>query len=332
MKFGLLAAGSWGTAIGSLLAENEETYIWDVDPEVRRQVETGENKRYLPDVQLPENLKVAASAEEMLADVDAVVLAVPSHVYRKAIEPHAKILAEKEYVITLTKGFDPDSGDRLSEVYSRITDRRDNYFLLTGPSHAGEVARRRPTTVVIGGGDKNSREKLQKIFFRSYFRVYTNSDLIGLEMGGALKNIIAIAAGISDGLGFGVNARAALVTRGMNDLREVATYEGAALQTLYGLSGLGDLIVTATSDLSRNYSFGRELAGGKTVEEARDTIGQVVEGLNATSSAMRRIEAGNLRAPLLKTVHAVLAGRLEPEEAVKKLMNRPMGAEFDHEH
>ncbi len=329
MKFGVIGAGSWGTAIGGLLAEEQEVKIWDTQPGVLRQIEAkSENERYLPGVSLPGNLETASELEGLLDFSESLVIAVPSHAFRPVVEKFAGVATEFRQVIVLTKGFDPESSDRLSEVYRSLTGSRVNYYLLTGPSHAGEVARKRPSTVVIGGASSHGRQELQDIFFRSYFRVYTNPDLVGLEMGGALKNIIAIAAGIADGLDFGVNARAALITRGMNDLREIADFEGASPRTLYGLSGLGDLIVTATSDLSRNYRCGRLIAGGATVEEAKKEIDQVVEGIKTTASAMRRIRRGDLRAPIIRMVNKVLENEITPRRAVEKLMTRRAREEF----
>ena len=329
MKFGVVGAGSWGTAVAGLLAEEQEVKIWDIQSAVVEQIDDkNKNDRYLPDVKLPGSLLGAQDLAELLDFADSLVIAVPSHAFRSVVEKFSDSAQEFRHLIVLTKGFDPESSRRLSEVYSSLAGSLENYYLLTGPSHAGEVARRRPSTVVIGGGTTPGRQELQDIFFRDYFRVYTNSDLVGLEMGGALKNIIAIAAGIADGLDFGVNARAALITRGMNDLREIADFEGASPRTLYGLSGLGDLIVTATSDLSRNYRCGRLIAGGASVQEAIDEIGQVVEGIKTTSSAMQRIRRGDLRAPIIRMVSKVLKDEISPRRAVEKLMNRRAREEF----
>lgn len=330
MRVCVLGAGSWGTAIGKLLGEREEVVLWDIqEPLLETIAETGENKQYLPGQSLPANVTVEKKFSAAVKDSELLIVAVPSHAFASVIEKLEEEERDFDSVLVLSKGFDPETGKRLSEVYSRIFGSLDNYYLLTGPSHAREVARERPTTVTLGGADNAGRERMQSLLFRDYFRVYTNDDLIGLEMGGALKNIIALAAGVADGLGFGVNARAALITRGMNDLREVSEFEGAQRRTLYGLSGLGDLIVTATSELSRNYQCGQYLARGLSLQEAKSKIGQVVEGINATRLAMQRVRSGGLRAPLFKTVEAVLAGELSPSEAVKELMTRRAKAEFE---
>ncbi|MGM0380844.1 MAG: NAD(P)H-dependent glycerol-3-phosphate dehydrogenase [bacterium] len=329
MEFGVIGAGSWGTAFAGLLAEKQPVGIWDVQDGVLEQIaEKSINEQYLPGVELPDKLRPVKSAEELVESSRALVIAVPSHSFRQVVDNLSETLPELDYVVVLTKGFDPASSERLSAVYKKLTGTLDNYYLVTGPSHAGEVARKRPSTVVVGGKDEEGRKNLQDLFFRPYFRVYTNPDLVGLEMGGALKNIIAIAAGIADGLDFGVNARAALITRGMNDLREIAEFEGASPRTLYGLSGLGDLIVTATSELSRNYSCGQLIAGGASADEAKEEIGQVVEGIKTTASAMRRIEKGDLRAPIIRMVDKVLQEEISPRRAVEKLMNRRARREF----
>lgn len=329
MNFGVIGAGSWGTAAAALLAEQQQVKIWDLQEEVLEQIANkNKNERYLPGIELPDRLRVAGDMDELIDFAHSLVIAVPSHSFRQVVADISGGLPDLNYVVALTKGFDPESSERLSEVYRRHIGSADNYYLLTGPSHAGEVAARRPTTVTIGGGSAEGREELQEIFFRSYFRVYTNPDLVGLEMGGALKNIIAIASGISDGLGFGVNARAALITRGMNDLKEIATFEGAQSQTIYGLSGLGDLVVTATSELSRNYRCGKLLADGASIEETKKEIDQVIEGINTTKSAMQRVKSGDLRAPIVRMVNKILQDEVSPRQAVEKLMSRRLRKEF----
>ncbi len=329
-KVGVIGAGSWGTAMAILMAESARIYLWDIQQNLLDEiVRTGRNERYLPGIYLADNIEIESSLKRMVEQVELVVIAVPSHGFKPVLEKISDQLEEHRSCLVLTKGFDPESGLRLSELYLKQLGSLDNYYLLTGPSHATEVARRRPTTVTLGGGIEAQRKDLQEFLLRDYFRVYTNDDLIGLEMGGALKNIIALAAGVADGLGFGVNARAALITRGMNDLIEVARYEGADSQTLFGLSGMGDLIVTATSELSRNYQCGNYLAQGLSVEGAREKIGQVVEGINATKIVMGRVDRGGLRAPLFRMVSQVLEGKITPRDAVNRLMTREAGREFD---
>ncbi len=333
MQVGVVGAGSWGTAMAKLIGEQETVFIWDIQPDVLEEIDKGgKNPRYLPEVELPASVRTCEEFQQLVEKAELLVLAVPSHSFRGIVEQLVELPADDLNLLVLSKGFDPGSGGRLSEVYRDLHGSLNNYYLLSGPSHASEVAEERPTTVALGGGNRKGRENLQEFLFRDYFRVYTNEDLIGLEMGGALKNIIAIAAGIADGLGFGVNARAALITRGMNDLREVAEYEGARKRTLYGLSGLGDLIVTATSELSRNYRCGQALAAGKGLEEAKEEIGQVIEGVNSTRLAMERVRTGNLRAPLFEAVEAVLAGEISPMKAVNKLMTRKAKAEFTRDN
>ncbi|MFB6355953.1 MAG: NAD(P)H-dependent glycerol-3-phosphate dehydrogenase [bacterium] len=329
MIYGVLGAGSWGTAMAKLLAGKDEVYLWGRNESLVKRIQVDrENDRYLPDVELPHELRATYDLDHVLSDVDVLVIAVPSHAFNDLMEQIHEAIDDVDGVINLAKGFEPDSGRRLSEVYLDYEENLENYFLLTGPSHAGEVARERPTSVVIGGGTKKGRNFFQKALYRDYFRIYTNDDLIGLEMGGALKNIIAIASGISDGLGFGVNARAALVTRGMQELSRVTEFEGGQPKTVSGLSGLGDLIVTATSDLSRNYRTGVLLAEGCDLDEACEEVGQVVEGINATKLTYDRIQKGELRTPLITQVYSVLFENEPPEKAVRNLMTREPRTEF----
>ncbi len=332
MVFGVLGAGSWGTAVARLLGEREEVYLWGRDRTRMKNIQVDRvNETYLPDVRLPYEVRATYDFEHVVEDSDVLVLAVPSRAVSGVLEKLSPSARRFEAVVNLAKGFDPDSGRRLSRVYRERAGGLGDYYLLTGPSHAREIAEKRPASAVIGGGTEEGRERLQRIFYRDYFRVYTNPDLVGLEMGGALKNVMAIAAGISDGLNFGHNARAALLTRGMHELRRLAVNEGASPATLYGLSGLGDLIVTATSDLSRNYRLGVQLGEGLPLEKARTSIDQVVEGIPATRIAHRKSEEAGVRTPLVDQVHAVLFEQRDPLEAVEQLMTRRSRPEFSAE-
>lgn len=329
MVYGVLGAGSWGTAIARVLAERDEVYLWGRDEgHVQRMQLDRENEQYLESVRLPYDIRATFEFERVVNDSDVILVAVPSHAVTEVFDRLVGHLDSKQDVLTLAKGFDPDSGRRLSQEYKTRFETLDNYYLLSGPTHAQEVARQRPTSIVLGGGTQKGREHHQQELQRDYFRVYTNEDLVGMEMGGALKNIFAIASGISDGLGFGDNARAALITRGMNELRRLAQAEGAKPYTVYGLTGLGDLVVTATSELSRNYQLGQLLAEGYELREARDEINQVVEGVAATKIVYDRVIRKEVQAPIVMNVHRVLRGKLEPMEAVKRLMNRPSRSEF----
>jgi len=332
LKFGVLGAGSWGTTIANLLGDQAEVYLWGRDQKQIKNIQVNRvNERYLPGVKLPYQVRATYELDHVFDHSDVLILAVPSHAFVDIVE-RIPFAPEHFYaVVSLSKGFDPTSGRRLSQEFLQIQESLDNYYFLTGPSHAEEVAQQLPTSAVIGGGEEGGRIRLQETFARDYFRVYHNPDLIGLEMGAALKNVIAIAAGISDGLQFGMNARAGLITRGLQEIRRIAEYEGASRETLFGLAGLGDLIVTATSDLSRNYQLGKHLAEGYSLEEAREKIGQSVEGVNATKIGCDRARKAELRAPIMSEVHAVLFDQIDPVSAVENLLNRDIRPEFPEE-
>jgi glycerol-3-phosphate dehydrogenase (NAD(P)+) len=329
MTYGVLGSGSWGTAIAKLLGEREEVYLWGRDESLIKQIQVNrENQKYLPGVDLPYEVRATYELDHVLADTDVIVIAVPSHAFVSLLDRIRHALEDKYATVNLSKGFDPDSGRRLSQEFLQVRETLDDFYFLTGPSHAEEVAEQRPTSVVIGGGHEAGRIRLQEVFHRDYFRVYRNDDLVGLEMGAALKNIIAIAAGISDGLQFGVNARAGLITRGLQEIRRISSYEGGDPETLFGLGGLGDLIVTSTSDLSRNYRLGLLLAEGFSIGEAREQIGQIIEGINATRIAHDRVMKGEIRAPIVNEMFGILFKDIDPVTAVENLLNRDVRPEF----
>lgn len=333
MTYGVLGSGSWGTAISKVLGDREEVYLWGRDEALIQNVQVNRvNERYLPGVKLPYDVRATYELEHVLENSDVVIIAVPSHAFVSIIERINPYLEDKYAVISLAKGFDPETGRRLSQEFLQIRESLDDYYFLTGPSHAEEVGKECPTSVVIGGGHEAGRVRLQETFHRDYFRVYRNNDLIGLEMGAALKNIIAIAAGVSDGLEFGMNARAGLISRGLQEIRRISEFEGGDPETLFGLGGLGDLIATATSDLSRNYRLGEMLAKGFSIGEAREQIGQIIEGINATQIAHDRVLRGEIRAPIISEVYGILFEDIDPVTAVENLLNRDTRPEFPDGH
>jgi len=329
MNFGVLGAGSWGTSIAHLLGEQEEVYLWGRNKQLIEQIQVNrENNQYLRGISLPYNVRATYELDHVLKDSDVLVVAVPSQAFVKVLDRVHHALDNVYAFVNLTKGFHPSSGRLLSREFLQVRETLEDYYVLTGPSHAREVAENNPTSVVIGGGQEGGRIRLQEIFHRDYFRVYRNDDLIGLEMASALKNVIAIAAGISDGLEFGANARATLITRGLQEIRRMAEHEGAEGETVFGLTGVGDLVATCTTSQSRNYRLGKLLAEGYSVGEAREEIEETVEGIEVTRIARERVLKAEIRAPIITEVYAVLYEKLDPVTAVENLTTRRPRPEF----
>lgn len=263
----VIGAGSWGTALSMVLADNGcHVRLWGHNPQQIVEInEHHTNKKYLPNVILPENIKGFASMEEALNGVELIVLAVPTKAIREVVRQMVEILKKPITLVHVSKGIEPDTLMRISEMIEEEMPSRllTDLIVLSGPSHAEEVSQRQPTTVTVSSKNIKAAEKIQKLFMNQHFRVYTNPDMIGVEIGGALKNVIALAAGISDGLGYGDNAKAALITRGLAEIARLGTKMGANPLTFSGLAGLGDLIVTCTSVHSRNWRAGNLLGKGK---------------------------------------------------------------------
>ncbi|KKB37962.1 Glycerol-3-phosphate dehydrogenase [Bacillus thermotolerans] len=325
-RVAVLGAGSWGTALAIVLADNgHEVRLWSHNREqVTELNEQHTNKRYLPDVMLPENIFGYHSLEEALVGVEIVVLAVPTKAVREVLQQVKEVKTDSFMVVHVSKGIEPDTHLRVSEV---ITDElpeelcRD-IVVLSGPSHAEEVSLRQPTTVTAAAENMQAAERVQDLFMNQNFRVYTNEDVVGVEIGGALKNIIALAAGISDGLEYGDNAKAALITRGLAEIARLGAKMGANPLTFSGLTGIGDLIVTCTSVHSRNWRAGNMLGKGYKLEEVLDNMGMVVEGVRTTRAAYQLSEKYGVKMPITKALYRVLFEGQHPKEAVDELMAR----------
>jgi len=329
-RIAILGDGGWGTALGLLLIKHGAAVrIWGPFPDyiecLRRE---RENKLFLPGVPLPETLHWTADRDEAVAGAEVVILASPSKYYRSVLESFVGRLPKDCTLLSVSKGLDTVTRRRLTEVAGEVLGHTP-VAVLSGPSLAGEVARGMPTAVVIACADHSRSHALQKIMTSPQFRVYTSEDVVGVELGGALKNIMAIAAGVSDGLGFGDNTRAALMTRGLAEMTRLGLALGARLETFAGLSGLGDLIVTCTSPLSRNHLVGARLGHGETLDQILGGMRQVAEGVTTCAIARALAHERGVRTPITDEVHAMLHEGRNPAQAVETLMTRDARPERD---
>ncbi len=322
----VMVAGSWGTAIAEVLADNDlDVMLWTRNSRQAEEINLHHtNSRYLKDVVLSKRIRATVRIDEALAGSQAVILVPPSSAMReiaRSIRPHIK---PGMLLLHATKGFEAESLSRMTTVIaSEIPDydKRD-IVVLSGPSHAEEVIAKCPTALVVASENPQAAERAQDLLINSYFRVYTNPDVAGVEVGGALKNIIALGAGLSDGLGFGDNAKAALMTRGLAEIARLGMEMGANPLTFSGLTGVGDLIVTGTSRHSRNWRAGYMLAQGTSLEEVLQTMGMVVEGVKTTKAAYRLAEKFAVTMPITSALYAVLFEGKSPKIAVEDLMGR----------
>ncbi len=325
-KISVLGAGSWGTALAILLSSKyDDVILWEFRPDVAAELaETRENKLMLPGVPIPEKIKITSDFEESAVGRDVLVLAVPSHIMRQAAERLRDVNFGKAILVSVAKGIENETLLRMSQVIRQVLPDLPptQMAVLSGPSHAEEVARKIPTTVVSASEDLKTAQEVQRIFMTPNFRVYASEDLIGVELGGSLKNIIAIGAGISDGVGYGDNTKAALMTRGLVEITRLGTAMGADPMTFAGLSGMGDLIVTCMSRHSRNRYLGEQIGKGKTLQQVLDEMVMVAEGVRTTRSAHDLAQKYGVEMPITEQVYKVLFEDKPPREAVMELMGR----------
>ncbi len=327
-KICVLGAGGWGTTLAiHLCRKGFEVSLWEAFPDYAEiLIKQRKNPKFLPGIDLPAEIHITSKIDEAISDAHLVVYAVPSHVMRE--------VAEKSHVpegvikLSVSKGIENGTLKRMSEIIAEETTNA-NIVVLSGPSHAEEVAKEIPTTVVVSGKDMDVAKHVQSVFMSENFRVYTNSDIIGVELGGALKNIIAIAAGISDGLGFGDNTKSALLTRGLAEIRRLGVKMGANPHTFSGLSGVGDLITTCTSKHSRNRFVGEQIAKGKTLSQILDSMSMVSEGVKTTQSAYSLSKKYSVAMPITTEIHKVLFNDKDPRKAVMDLMTRDAKSEIE---
>ena len=320
---GVLGAGSWGTALALLLHKNgHHVTVWSISKEeVEMLSKEREHKSKLPGVKLPEEMQFTNVLEEAIQGKNFMVLAVPSPFTRATARNMKSYVAENQIIVDVAKGIEEDTLMTLSQQIHEEIPQAD-VAVLSGPSHAEEVGRGLPTTCVVGAKTKKTAEYLQEAFMNEVFRVYTSPDMLGIELGGALKNVIALAAGIADGLGYGDNTKAALITRGIAEIARLGVAMGGKMESFTGLTGIGDLIVTCASVHSRNRRAGILIGQGKTMEEAMEEVKMVVEGVYSTKSAVKLAEKYNVSIPIIEQVKAVLFEGKNPGEAVKELMLR----------
>ncbi|MGH8113030.1 MAG: NAD(P)H-dependent glycerol-3-phosphate dehydrogenase [Rhodanobacteraceae bacterium] len=325
----VLGAGSWGTALAALLSGNGvATRLWGRDAEALASIAASRrNQRYLPDTKLPAALACAPDLARALRDVDVALMAVPSHAFRQVLEELAPILPQKAGCAWVTKGFEPGTGRFLHELVAERLPATPA-AVVTGPSFAREVAAGMPTAVTVHSADDAFAHRIAKLLHSHAFRAYTGNDVLGAELGGAMKNVLAVATGVADGMQLGLNARAGLITRGMNEMLRLGAALGAQAQTLMGLAGLGDLVLTCTGELSRNHRFGFALGRGVPLAQALADIGQVVEGAVAADEVMRLADRHDLDLPISRHVQAVLRGAMTPIDALDSLLARERKPEY----
>jgi len=327
MKIAVLGAGAWGTTLADMLAKNDvETVLWAREPEVAAEIrETRVNATFLPDVTLSEKLAVESDPEVAFAGADYFLLVIPSQFIRPALEGFREILPQRPVMVCASKGIELDSLAPMSRVVAEsLEGLRPRYASLSGPSFAAEVSRGMPTTVSLGCEDHELGRELQAAFSTPYFRVYFTPDYRGVELGGAVKNVIAIAAGIADGLGFGHDARAALITRGLSEMSRLGMAMGGQQRTFMGLSGMGDLVLTCTGDLSRNRQVGLKLGKGMKLEAIISEMRAVAEGVKTTRALYNLSQKLRVELPITEQVYSILYEDKDPARAVKDLMSREL--------
>ena len=328
-KIAILGAGSWGTALALLAAKNGcQTLLWGHNPEhMAALARNHQNKRYLPDHPFPEKLAVTADLAEVAAFSDLILVCVPSHAFKNTLINLKPYLSGEIKIAWASKGFNPDDGSLLHEAVSGIFSIQTPAAILSGPTFAHEVAANLPTAVTIASSQPEFAKQLSGILHGGLFRTYTSSDVIGVEVGGAVKNVLAIASGIADGLGFGANTRAALITRGLNEIIRLGIKLGGKQETFMGLAGLGDLILTCTDNQSRNRRFGLALGAGKDRNAAIQEIGQEIEGISAAKETFLLAKKYAIEMPITEQTYKVLYEGLTPRTAVQNLLAREQKAE-----
>jgi glycerol-3-phosphate dehydrogenase (NAD(P)+) len=325
----ILGAGTWGTALAILLAGNgRKVTIWTkIENEAHMLEENRNNIKNLPGAQLPKEVSITLDLEEACKDKDIIVMAVASPYIRSTAKLASPYIKEGQVIVNVSKGIEDVTLHTLSEVLKDEIPQAD-IAVLSGPSHAEEVSRGVPTTIVVGAASMETAHLIQDVFMTDLFRVYTSPDIIGIELGGSLKNVIALAAGVVDGLGFGDNTKAALMTRGMAEISRLGIKMGGKMETFAGLSGFGDLFVTCTSKHSRNWNAGNLMGQGKTMEEATKIVGQVVEGINSARAALALAQANEVEMPIVEQINLVLFENKSASDAVNDLLNRDRRKEY----
>lgn len=321
-RIAVVGAGSWGTALAIELASHQPVVLWShIAEEVETLSRDRENRHYLPGIVFPENLSLSSDLGTALLDADEVLIVVPSHAFSSVCKQIASFRPDLPSLSWASKGFDPESGSLLGDVAAQHFPNT-SLGVISGPTFAAEVARGLPTAITVAASTEKHASRLASYLGEGNFRAYTSCDLVGVQVGGACKNVMAIAAGISDGLGFGANARAALITRGLSEISRLGMQLGGQMDTFMGLAGLGDLVLTCTDDQSRNRRMGLALAQGNNIEQARAQIGQEVEGIFTAREVRQKARQLGVEMPITEQTAAVLFEGLDPREAVDRLLSR----------
>jgi len=335
VNIGVLGAGSWGTALANLLGlKGFKVDLWVFEKEVKEQIEAfRENKVFLPGFSLSTNLFPSNDIAGVVSEKDLVLIVVPSHVMRETAQKVSGLLSKDTVIVSASKGIENKTHLTMSAVLKESLPEipEDSFTVLSGPSFALEVARKLPTVVTVASIDKKLAGFVQNVFATPYFRVYTNNDMIGVELGGAVKNVIAIAAGIIDGLGLGLNTRAALITRGLTEIRRLGLKLGANPRTFAGLAGIGDLLLTCTGDLSRNHTVGKKIGEGRKLNDILSEMRMVAEGIKTAKSVYNLSLKLGVEMPISHEIYHILYDDVSPQDALLRLMTRDLKQELDEQ-
>ncbi len=325
----VLGGGSWGTALAIQVARaGHDVVLWDINPQhIQDMQSTRTNQQYLPDIPLPETLQLSADLQQVLQQSDTLLLAIPSHAVRGFLQQCKQWIRKEHHIVWATKGLEENTAKPVHQVVEEELPECRHTAVVSGPTFAGEVARDLPTAVTVAASTHALADEVAGFLHYGNFRVYTSEDMIGVELGGSLKNVLAIAAGIADGLGFGANTRAALITRGLAEIMRLGLSMGAQAETFMGLAGLGDLVLTCTDNQSRNRRMGLALAEGLSIEQARIQIGQAVEGVKTAREAWQLAQQHQVEMPIIEQTYQVLYESKAPRQAVHDLLTREARSE-----
>ena len=328
-QIAVLGGGSWGTALAIQVARaGHNITLWDISAEhISAMQKSHSNEQYLPGIPLPKNLKLSDQLEQTLKQADTILIAIPSHAVRGFLQQNHLWIHHEKHIVWATKGLEEDSAKLVHQVVAEELPDCKNTAVVSGPTFAAEVAKNLPTAVTVAASSHAIAKDVASFLHYGNFRVYTSEDMLGVELGGSLKNVLAIAAGIADGLGFGSNTRAALITRGLNEIMRLGMAMGAQSETFMGLAGLGDLVLTCTDNQSRNRRMGLALADGSTIEQAREQIGQAVEGVKTAREAWQLAQKYHVDMPIIEQTYRVLYEGKAPRDAVHDLLEREATSE-----
>jgi len=327
---GIIGAGSWGTALALQAATSgHPVTLWEHNPSVAEKLDSErQNSQYLPGISFPDNLHVSSDLQKCVNQCSEILVVVPSAAFRSVLQQLKGLVKPEQGLAWATKGLDPDSGELLYQVAQQVFGDSFPLAVLSGPSFAVEVAQYKPTAISLASNNPDLANRIIKSLHNETFRIYTSSDLAGVCLGGAYKNVLAIAAGIADGLGLGFNTRAALITRGLTEMQRLGLTLGGQAETFTGLAGLGDLVLTCTGDLSRNHRLGVSLAKGKALKDIQSEIGQVTEGVETARVIHKLASTYQADLPIAEEVYKVLFKNHSPKEAVNNLLSREPRQEF----